>query len=79
MFHTKLNKPGLYGARAAIALYNPTVKMNQVSMAQIWVEGGPPAELNSIQYGWAVSHYFHLSTFSNFFIFFNTSKEKKIN
>ncbi|KAK4849706.1 hypothetical protein QYF36_000079 [Acer negundo] len=54
-FHTKLNKPGIYGARAAIDLYNPAVKMDQVSMAQIWVEGGPPAELNSIQYGWTVN------------------------
>ncbi|KAK2637752.1 hypothetical protein Ddye_025547 [Dipteronia dyeriana] len=54
-FHTKLNKPGIYGARAVIDLYNPAVKMDQVSMALIWVEGGPPAELNSIQYGWAVN------------------------
>ncbi|TXG66761.1 hypothetical protein EZV62_008036 [Acer yangbiense] len=28
--------------------------MNQISMSQIWIENGPPAELNSIQVGWAV-------------------------
>ncbi|TXG54120.1 hypothetical protein EZV62_019376 [Acer yangbiense] len=64
VFHTKLNKPGIYGARAVIDVYDPPVKMNQVSSAQIWVEGGPPAELNSIQFGWAVSHHF-ISTFMN--------------
>ncbi|KAK3223229.1 hypothetical protein Dsin_010254 [Dipteronia sinensis] len=41
-------------APAGISLYNPPVKMNQVSMSQIWIENGPPAELNSIQVGWAV-------------------------
>ncbi|TXG65882.1 hypothetical protein EZV62_007157 [Acer yangbiense] len=54
-FHTKLHKPGIYGARAVIDLYNPAVKLDQVSMSMIWVEGGPLAELNSIQYGWAVN------------------------
>ncbi|KAI9186979.1 hypothetical protein LWI28_023020 [Acer negundo] len=29
--------------------------MDQVSMAMIWVEGGPLAELNSIQFGWATN------------------------
>ena len=76
MFHTKLNKPGIYGARALIDVHDPLVKMNQVSMAQIWVEGGPPAELNSIQFGWAVSHHFHLSNFmnNNVFLPINTPK-----
>ncbi|KAK3223232.1 hypothetical protein Dsin_010257 [Dipteronia sinensis] len=46
--------PIFHGAQAGISLYNPPVKMNQVSMSQIWIENGPPAELNSIQVGWAV-------------------------
>lgn len=58
-FRATIHKPGLsgglYGARAYISVYNPPVKMYQVSMAQLWIEAGPPNLLNSIQFGWAVS------------------------
>lgn len=43
------------GARAVISIHNPDVTEDQYSMAQIWIQNGPPAELNSIQAGWAVS------------------------
>ncbi|TXG57074.1 hypothetical protein EZV62_018387 [Acer yangbiense] len=55
VFQTKPNTNVKYnGAKAIIDLYNPAVKQNQISMAQIWIEAGPPAELNGIQVGWAV-------------------------
>ncbi|KAK0574168.1 hypothetical protein LWI29_019204 [Acer saccharum] len=54
VFQTKPNTNVKYnGAKAIIDLYNPAVKQNQISMAQIWIEAGPPAELNGIQVGWA--------------------------
>ncbi|XVF11025.1 hypothetical protein REPUB_Repub07fG0233800 [Reevesia pubescens] len=43
-----------HGVRALINIQNPKVKMNQYSKAQIWLENGPPSELNSIQAGWGV-------------------------
>ncbi|KAK2638795.1 hypothetical protein Ddye_026590 [Dipteronia dyeriana] len=51
---TLLGLDTVHGARAGFSIYNPPVKMNQVSMSQIWIESGPPAERNSIQVGWAV-------------------------
>ena len=48
------------GAKAIIDLYNPAVKQNQISLAQIWIEAGPPAELNGIQVGWAVSYHIQI-------------------
>ncbi|KAF3448192.1 hypothetical protein FNV43_RR08905 [Rhamnella rubrinervis] len=42
-----------HGATAGICIYEPHVKSDQYSMAQVWVQGGPIAELNSIQAGWA--------------------------
>lgn len=50
-----------HGGRAFMGVENPTVTVDQYSMAQIWVQRGSFAELNSIQIGWAVSIYFTLS------------------
>ncbi|XVF11026.1 hypothetical protein REPUB_Repub07fG0233900 [Reevesia pubescens] len=45
------------GAAAFTNVQNPKVKMNQYSKAQIWLENGPPSELNSIQAGWGADGY----------------------
>ncbi|KAG2289839.1 hypothetical protein Bca52824_049443 [Brassica carinata] len=42
------------GAQADISIHNLTLQNNQLSRSQIWLENGPPGELNSIQVGWAV-------------------------
>ncbi|CAN6802455.1 hypothetical protein Bca4012_078192 [Brassica carinata] len=42
------------GAQADISIHNLTLQNNQYSKSQIWLENGPPGELNSIQVGWAV-------------------------
>ncbi|KAF8085315.1 hypothetical protein N665_0672s0030 [Sinapis alba] len=42
------------GAEADISIHNLTLENNQYSKSQIWLENGPPGELNSIQVGWAV-------------------------
>ncbi|CAH8334789.1 unnamed protein product [Eruca vesicaria subsp. sativa] len=42
------------GAQADISIHNLTLRNNQLSKSQIWLENGPPGELNSIQVGWAV-------------------------
>uniref|UniRef100_A0A0D3BQY5 Neprosin PEP catalytic domain-containing protein n=1 Tax=Brassica oleracea var. oleracea TaxID=109376 RepID=A0A0D3BQY5_BRAOL len=41
------------GAQADISIHNLTLQNNQYSKSQIWLENGPPGELNSIQVGWA--------------------------
>ncbi|KAF3449507.1 hypothetical protein FNV43_RR10235 [Rhamnella rubrinervis] len=46
-----------HGATAGICIYEPRVQSNQYSMAQIWVQSGPIAELNSIQAGWAADEF----------------------
>jgi len=43
------------GAESMISIHNVTVQNNQYSKSQIWLENGPRDELNSIQFGWAVS------------------------
>ena len=45
------------GAQADISIHNLTLQNNQLSRSQIWLENGPPGELNSIQVGWAVRLY----------------------
>nr|VDD05512.1 unnamed protein product [Brassica oleracea] len=42
------------GAQADISIHNLTLQNYQLSRSQIWLENGPPGELNSIQVGWAV-------------------------
>ncbi|KAL0720837.1 hypothetical protein Bca4012_035436 [Brassica carinata] len=42
------------GAQADISVHNLTLQNNQYSKSQIWLESGPPGELNSVQVGWAV-------------------------
>ncbi|CAN7103688.1 unnamed protein product [Brassica rapa subsp. narinosa] len=45
------------GAQADISIHNLTLQNNQLSRSQIWLENGPPGELNSIQVGWAADGY----------------------
>jgi len=45
-----------HGAYAAIGLYNLSIGENQYSISSIWVESGPPTELNSIKVGTGVSY-----------------------
>ncbi|KAF3438769.1 hypothetical protein FNV43_RR21533 [Rhamnella rubrinervis] len=42
-----------HGAQVTIAINRPPVSSDQYSMAQVWVQSGPAAELNVIQAGWA--------------------------
>ncbi|XP_060673877.1 protein neprosin [Ziziphus jujuba] len=49
------NNATYHGAQATINIYKPPVTGKQYSMAQIWLQSGPPNELNSIQAGWAVN------------------------
>ncbi|KAI4298165.1 hypothetical protein L6164_031757 [Bauhinia variegata] len=45
----------LHGAGAYIGVYNPQPALvNQFSKAQVWLQRGPPNELNIIEVGWAV-------------------------
>ena len=44
-----------HGASASISLYNLSLQLNQYSLSQIWLQSGPPTELNSIQIGSGVS------------------------
>lgn len=43
------------GAEADISIHDLNLPNNQYSKSQIWLENGPPSQLNSIQAGWAVS------------------------
>jgi hypothetical protein len=53
-----------------IGLYNLSIEENQYSISSIWVESGPPTELNSIKVGTGVSYLsFHLCRF--FILFLN--------
>ncbi|KAL0862477.1 hypothetical protein Bca101_041595 [Brassica carinata] len=45
------------GALADISIHNLTLQDNQLSRSQIWLENGPPGELNSVQVGWAGDGY----------------------
>ncbi|KAJ7956225.1 Protein of Unknown Function (DUF239) [Quillaja saponaria] len=38
-----------HGARATVDIHNPSVEMNQFSMAQIWVQNRHSSDLNSLQ------------------------------
>nr|XP_027191253.1 uncharacterized protein LOC101489336 [Cicer arietinum] len=40
-----------HGASAKITIYNLTLQQNQYSMSQIWLQNGPPSELNVIKVG----------------------------
>ncbi|XP_057420483.1 uncharacterized protein LOC130714592 [Lotus japonicus] len=43
-----------HGASAQAAVYNLSLQANQYSLSQIWIQGGPPTDLNSIQVGCGV-------------------------
>lgn len=43
------------GAEAEISIHSLNLQDNQYSKSQIWLENGPPGQLNSIHAGWAVS------------------------
>ncbi|PNY02138.1 hypothetical protein L195_g025443 [Trifolium pratense] len=40
-----------HGAYAGISGYDLSVEANQYSISSIWIESGPPTELNSIKVG----------------------------
>ncbi|CAF1867317.1 unnamed protein product [Brassica rapa] len=42
------------GAEAEISIHSLNLQDNQYSKSQIWLENGPPGQLNSIHAGWAV-------------------------
>ncbi|KAF6138522.1 hypothetical protein GIB67_022556 [Kingdonia uniflora] len=55
--YTKTNGPQKYhGVTAVMSVYNPAVKSQQFSGAEISVEVGPPDQLNYIRAGWMVNH-----------------------
>lgn len=43
------------GGSARIGTYNLSLQENQYSISGIWIQSGPPTELNSIQVGTGVS------------------------
>jgi hypothetical protein len=55
-----------HGAHAGISGYGLSLEANQYSISSIWVESGPPTELNSIKVGVGVS-YFYLHLCRGFF------------
>ncbi|MCL7033319.1 hypothetical protein MKW94_022740 [Papaver nudicaule] len=62
------DKKSYYGASAKMNTRNPLIDHNdpnKFSTAQIWIQNGPTEEVNSIEFGWAVSEllkdYFFLS------------------
>ncbi|EFH57644.1 hypothetical protein ARALYDRAFT_345260 [Arabidopsis lyrata subsp. lyrata] len=51
---TMLDGSIYWGAEADISIHDLKLQNNQYSKSQIWLENGPPDQLNSIQAGWAV-------------------------
>ncbi|KAI3855924.1 hypothetical protein MKX03_027468 [Papaver bracteatum] len=45
-----------YAGRAKISLANPRVDPYKFSTSQIWIQNGLAEELNSIEFGWSISH-----------------------
>ncbi|XP_024008104.1 uncharacterized protein LOC18994581 [Eutrema salsugineum] len=64
------------GAEALISLHNVTVRDNQYSKSQIWLENGPRNQLNSIQVGWAVHPRLYGDTFTRFTIYWTANGYK---
>ncbi|RZC93033.1 hypothetical protein C5167_028391 [Papaver somniferum] len=58
-----------YGGKASISIVNPSVDMDKFSTAQIWIQNGPTEELNSIEFGWAVSYLRNFSLFVSLFVY----------
>ncbi|XP_010923379.1 protein neprosin-like [Elaeis guineensis] len=45
-----------YGAKGTINVWNPTIQeQDEYSASQLWVRGGPPESLNTIEAGWHVN------------------------
>ena len=44
-----------YGAHADINVWKPALSMNEISVAQIWLVGGPTNQRNTLEVGWIVS------------------------
>ncbi|KAI3996133.1 hypothetical protein MKX01_031487 [Papaver californicum] len=65
-------KDAYLGAQALIKIDNPRVGDNQYSSAQIWVEGGPPDHVSTLQAGWAVSPQLLGDNQTRFFVYSNT-------
>lgn len=53
---TSLNPP-YYGVSGATSIYNPRVKSDRSSSAEIWVQIGELGGMNKIASGWHVSFY----------------------
>ncbi|PON84574.1 carboxyl-terminal peptidase [Trema orientale] len=48
------HKSQMYGTRARINIWNPSVKDHQFSIGGMWIANGPKHDINSIQAGWIV-------------------------
>ncbi|MCH87380.1 carboxyl-terminal peptidase, partial [Trifolium medium] len=54
-----------HGAHAGIAGYGLSLDANQYSISSIWIESGPPIELNSIKVGLGADGYKKTGCFNN--------------
>ncbi|XP_019058033.1 PREDICTED: uncharacterized protein LOC109116625 [Tarenaya hassleriana] len=65
---TKIDGSIYHGASASLSVNNMPFK-GKYTKSQIWVENGPPQELNSIQFGWAIHPELYGDTMSRFTIY----------
>ncbi|OVA09936.1 protein of unknown function DUF239 [Macleaya cordata] len=66
-----------HGVHGYINVANPKVGMDQFSAGQVWVEGGPPDQLNTLQAGWAVAPQLFGDNLTRIFAFSNTDVQRK--
>lgn len=57
-----------HGAFTGIAGFNLSLQDNQYSISSIWIESGPPTELNSIKLGVGVITFYYICLFHFLFI-----------
>ena len=59
-----------YGAKGTINVWNPKIQeQGEYSSSQLWVLGGPPESLNTIEAGWHVCDCFNFKYFKISFSF----------
>ncbi|ESQ52138.1 hypothetical protein EUTSA_v10017910mg [Eutrema salsugineum] len=65
------------GAEADISVHSLNLKDNQYSKSQMWLENGPPDQLNSIQAGWAVHPRLYGDSVTRFTIYWTRDRYGK--
>ncbi|EFH38488.1 predicted protein, partial [Arabidopsis lyrata subsp. lyrata] len=65
------------GAEADISIHDLKLQNNQYSKCQIWLENGPPDQLNSIQAGWTVHPRLYGDSVTRFTIYWTVADFKK--